>query len=80
MLVKYTVSEFLSAKGSYSSIDITTCHETDCVYGFCASSGFVIIRLFDWSFRASRLYGDFICVAYFLHFMTSSVLHIFLTF
>ena len=47
------------------------------MYGFRASSGFVIIRLFDLSFRASQLYDDFICVAYFLHFMTSSVLHMF---
>ena len=35
------------------------------------------MRLFDWSFRASRPYDDIICVAHFVHFMTSSVLHIF---
>ena len=34
----------------------------------------------DWSFRASRPYDDIICVAHFLHFMTSSVLRIFLHF
>ena len=35
------------------------------------------LRLFDWSFRASRPYDDFICVAHFRHFITSSVLHMF---
>ena len=39
-----------------------------------------LIHLFDRSFRASRPYDDFNCVAHFLHFMTSSVLHIFLHF